>query len=74
MKKQSRNRTLIPKAPMARILMDAGAKRVSQEAMDMFSEVLEGIAMEIGEKAARMAKHAGRKTVQEEDIKLAARE
>ncbi|MBN1157488.1 histone family protein [Candidatus Woesearchaeota archaeon] len=73
MKKQTRNRTLIPRAPLGRILMDVGAKRVSQDAMDVFSELLEGIAMEIGTKAMTMARHAGRKTVQAEDVKLAAR-
>jgi len=63
--------TAIPKAPVARILMKAGAKRVSQSAVDAFTEVLEDIAMDIGQQAVRIAKHSGRKTVQEGDIKLA---
>ena len=74
MKKQTRNRTLIPKAPLGRILINAGAKRVSQEALDVFAELLEEIALKSGEKATRMARHAGRKTIHEEDIKLATRE
>lgn len=65
--------TIIPKAPVARILMNAGGKRVSQSAVDAFTDILEQIAEEIGTKALQIAKHSGRKTVQEGDIKLAAR-
>lgn len=65
--------SIIPKAPTARILLNAGAKRVSQPATDVFAEELEKIAEGIASKAVDFAKHSGRKTVQEEDIKLAAR-
>ena len=68
-----RKTSMIPKAPVGRILMRSGAKRVSADAMDAFSDVLQDISVEIAEKAARIAKHSGRKTVQEEDIKLAAK-
>ena len=54
-----RNVTVIPKAPLGRILMDAGAKRVSSEALDAFVEVLTEVAMTIGEKSTRIAKHTG---------------
>jgi histone H3/H4 len=63
--------TAIPKAPVARILINAGAKRVSAGAVDTFTEILEEISMAIGQQAVRIAKHAGRKTVQEGDVKLA---
>ena len=63
--------TAIPKAPVSRILMKAGAKRVSAEAVDTFTEVLEDISMEIAQHAVRIAKHAGRKTIHDTDIKLA---
>ncbi len=65
--------TALPKAPCARILMLAGAKRVSQEAMDAFCEVLEAVAEDIGKKAIEHANHAGRKTVHDTDIRLAVR-
>ena len=65
---------IIPKAPMARILMNAGAKRVSADGVDAFTELLQETAEKIGAKAAEIAKHSGRKTVQGEDIKLAARQ
>ena len=71
---QQRISGLMPKAPMGRILMKAGAKRVSADAVDAFTEVMQGIAEKIGTQAARISKHAGRKTIHEDDIKLAAKE
>ena len=65
--------TTIPKAPVARILMFAGAKRVSAGAVDSFVEVLEDFGEQIARQAAEIAKHSGRKTIQEGDIKLAAK-
>ncbi|MBD3310405.1 histone [Candidatus Woesearchaeota archaeon] len=69
----TRKTSTIPKAPVGRILMKAGAKRVSQSAMDTFSDIIHQMAVEIAEKSVMIAKHAGRKTVHEDDIKLAAR-
>ncbi|MBW2976036.1 histone family protein [Candidatus Woesearchaeota archaeon] len=66
--------TVIPKAPVGRILMKAGAKRVSADAVDAFTEVLTALTENIATQAVKMAKHAGRKTVHEGDIKLAARQ
>ncbi|MFC1728268.1 histone [Nanoarchaeota archaeon] len=65
--------SIIPKAPVGRILMNAGAKRVSADAINAFADVIEGLARDVAEKAAQIAKHSGRKTVQEGDIKIAAR-
>ena len=70
---QQRKTSTIPRAPCARILMNAGAKRVSEGAASEFADTLYKIAVGIGEKAAQIARHSGRKTVQSEDIKLAAR-
>lgn len=70
---KQRNIKVIPRAPLGRILEKAGAKRVSAESMDAFSDIIENIGREIGEKAVQIAKHSGRKTVHEEDVKLAAR-
>ena len=68
-----RKTSIIPKATVARILMKAGAKRVSADGVDAFAEVLTGIAVRISSRAAEMAKHAGRKTVHEGDVRLAAK-
>jgi histone H3/H4 len=69
----TKRKTMIPKAAVARILTDAGAKRVSAESVDALTDALEKIALDIGHKAARIASHSGRKTVQEGDIVLAVR-
>ncbi|HLC62259.1 MAG TPA: histone [Candidatus Nanoarchaeia archaeon] len=68
-----RKTSIIPKASAARILMKAGAKRVSADATDTFSEVLTDIALKISTKASQISKHAGRKTVHEGDVRLAAK-
>lgn len=65
--------TVIPKAPLARILIKSGAKRVSAQAASVFTDKIEEIAREIAEDAVKIAKHAGRKTIHDSDIKLAAR-
>jgi len=69
----SRKVGVIPKAPVARILMNAGAKRVSAGAVDQFVDVITDISEDIATQAVRIAKHSGRKTVQEGDIKLAGK-
>ena len=68
-----RKTSTIPKASVARILMKAGAKRVSADAVDAFTDVLTNIAIKISKKAADISKHTGRKTVHEGDVKLAAK-
>ena len=58
---------------MYRILKKAGAERVSDESADELRRVLEDIAIEIAKNAVDMSKHAGRKTVKAEDVKLASK-
>ena len=69
-----RSSTIIPKAPIAQILVRAGAGRVSRDGVDALVDVLTNIAEDIGSQAAKIAKHSGRKTVKAGDIKLAARQ
>ncbi len=65
-----RHTTIIPKASLARILISAGASRVSQDALDTFCEILTEKANEICIQSVKISKHAGRVTVHAEDIKL----
>jgi len=63
--------TDLPLAPIERLLKQAGARRVSEDAVVALAEIIEDYAEEVGEDAIAVAKHAGRKTVKAEDIKLA---
>jgi histone H3/H4 len=63
----------LPRAPFERILKRAGAKRVSQDAMDEFAKVMEEKMFNVAKEAAMLAKHAGRKTIVGEDVRMARR-
>lgn len=59
---------------MDKIMRDAGAERVSDEAKEALAKVLEKKAWEISLEAKKFAEHAGRKTITEKDIKLATKQ
>lgn len=62
---------LIPRAPVARILIASGAKRVSEKAVDTFAKILERRCFELAKRASKLARHAGRKTITMKDVRLA---
>ena len=58
----------IPIAPVTRLVRNAGAERVSEDASVALVEILEAKGEEIAAKAVSLSKHAKRKTVKREDI------
>ena len=64
----------LPVAPVGRLLKNAGANRISEEAKVELANVLEEVGMEIAERAVKLSRHAGRKTIKASDIELATRE
>lgn len=61
----------LPKAPTARIMKNAGAQRISGDAVDELLAAIEAYGTDIASRANDLARHAGRKTVKASDIKLA---
>jgi len=57
-------------SPIERLMRKAGAERVSPEAVQYMAETLEEVAKELAQKAATVARHAKRKTITAEDIRL----
>ncbi len=66
-----RKRSIIAAAPMAEILKQAGAERVSEPAAQALAAIVKEMTFEIAKDAVRFSKHAGRKTIKKEDIELA---
>lgn len=63
----------LPLAAVDRIIRKAGAERVSEEAAQALSEILEEKGVEIAKQANQFALHANRKTVTDADIRLAVK-
>ncbi|ATU07544.1 histone family protein [Methanohalophilus portucalensis] len=63
--------TIIPVAPVGRVIREAGAERISENASAELARILEEYGIKISNEAIALARHAGRKTVKEEDIKMA---
>ena len=63
----------LPIAPIGRIIKNAGGQRVSEGAEEALGNVLEQWAEDISRQAVKLAKHAGRKTVNASDIELAVK-
>ncbi|MBU7030277.1 MAG: NFYB/HAP3 family transcription factor subunit [Theionarchaea archaeon] len=64
---------LIPLASVDKLIRKGGAERVSEGAARLLGEHLEAVATEIAREAISLAEHAKRKTIKEEDIKLACK-
>ena len=61
----------VPLAAMDKIIRDTGALRISESAKEELRALVIAHCETIAERAVRLARHAGRRTVQEADIELA---
>ncbi len=60
-------------AAMYRIIKKSGAERIGDDAADELRRTLEELGTKIAKNAIELSKHAGRRTVKSEDIKLASK-
>ena len=66
---------VLPLAPIERLIRRTTyPARVSKSAAKEFASILEHIGIDLAMRAADLAEHANRKTVQDADIKLARRQ
>ena len=65
------DKTVFSKSHVKKVLLSAGAERVSADAIVEMEKALVEYGMQLGKKAVDSAARAKRKTVQGEDIKFA---
>lgn len=64
----------LPKAPIERIMKNAGAERISDDAKVELINYLEELIFDITVESNKKAKIAKRKTIKADDIKLAIKD
>jgi histone H3/H4 len=67
-----KNMTGFARARVEKLIRTAGAFRVSAGAINRLNEILTEYGMNLAKYSVEIARHNGRKTVKESDVKLAA--
>ncbi len=62
----------LPIAAVTRIAKKAGAERVGADAAEILVQKAEEFLGDVVQEAVKLANHAGRKTIKEEDVEMAA--
>lgn len=63
---------MLPLLPFERIAKKAGLRRIARDAAEELRDTSEEYALELAERAVRLARHANRRTVMLEDIRFVA--
>jgi histone H3/H4 len=63
---------MLPLATIERIARKAGIERISADAIEELTKTIEDLGSDLALEAAQAARHAKRKTILREDIKLVA--
>jgi DNA-binding protein len=63
---------MLPLAAIERIVRNAGVSRISAEAIKEMTKTVEDLGADLALEAAQVAKHAKRRTLLREDIRLIA--
>lgn len=63
----------LPDAPIERIIRKAGAERVSEDAVKELKNAVEEAGAEIAKESDKLADHADRRTVTEDDVEMATK-
>jgi histone H3/H4 len=63
---------MIPLAAIERIARKAGVERISVDAVKELTKTMEDLGLELALESAQVARHAKRKTILKEDIRLVA--
>jgi len=63
---------MLPLATIERIARKAGVERISAKAVKELAKTIEELGFELAIEASQAARHAKRKTILKEDIKLVA--
>jgi DNA-binding protein len=67
------NKKFLSLSGMEKLMKASGAHRVSEDAKEALREVLEDIGRKISKDADELSRHAGRRTVKAEDVRLAVK-
>lgn len=63
---------MLPLAAIERISRKAGVERISADAVSEIAKTIDALGCELALEAAQVARHAKRKTILKEDIRLVA--